>query len=391
MESLLAGKIVENKSKLKKRINYKVSLFNNKIKKTFTSSKSAYEYANKKMHELLNIQESNLAVIKYTKSDKRVKYWTFEKQRINKIYEVIATEYSEYDFIDIYKAFFPKNWNISLINERGYSFHDVARKNALVPKWTFYFNLIINTIFFMFLITFVLFGIDMFFSIPKSYKIESNQKWISIISTIVFLITSSLLAYFSIIFTWRPFRYWNNLSLNDLYVDWRKEWWIRKNMKVISTFIIVITLSAYTMYFINTFSKDFYENNFHISSVKVHFICLIGMFSTFCSIGIVSFINTISILIWKKNKLNKYFSPKEIKEYNEWISYKSKNVVYKKNIYFFELPFEENEKNVNKKRQIKFEIEKNSTKGEILLQKQKLIKQNKYAIEKYLEKFKGDK
>jgi hypothetical protein len=74
MESLLAGKIVENKSKLKKRINYKVSLFNNKIKKTFTSSKSAYEYANKKMHELLNIQESNLAVIKYTKSDKRVKY-----------------------------------------------------------------------------------------------------------------------------------------------------------------------------------------------------------------------------------------------------------------------------------------------------------------------------
>ena len=326
MISPIAGKISEHISWGKK--SYKVKISN--IKKEFKTIEEAHEFAKKIAHKILLSEHMLSVTIWYERIDKRASFLRYENYtELEGVEEIVESEESAYEYVSEHPETFKKNIKYRMLDERNYSFTDIARLSTNSVKGWFVPKVILATLISLISIALIFYSLHVIYLSNMSGSISSQNKIIITILTAVFAIPSFVIPLAGL---YTPIRVKNYLRKYDGDVNmlpWRKLSILRKRYSwiLIATSFIWMPITGYyiyELYLINAF--DYYKDDTEILSL----IIFAGTFLLLIIITLLSTIRSFTVRSgWWKENADKYFTKEEKIKFWNWMKDPSKELVYK--------------------------------------------------------------
>ena len=326
MISPIAGKISEHISWGKK--SYKVKISN--IKKEFKTIDEAHEFAKKIAHKILLSEHMLSVTIWYERIDKRASFLRYENYtELEGVEEIVESEESAYEYVSEHPETFKKNVKYRMLDERNYSFTDIARLSTNSVKGWFIPKVILATLISLISIALIFYSLHVIYLSNMSGSISSQNKIIITILTAVFAIPSFVIPLAGL---YTPIRVKNYLRKYDGDVNmlpWRKLSILRKRYSwiLIATSFIWMPITGYyiyELYLINAF--DYYKDDTEILSL----IIFAGTFLLLIIITLLSTIRSFTVRSgWWKENADKYFTKEEKPKFWNWMKDPSQELVYK--------------------------------------------------------------
>lgn len=385
MTSIKAGDIFERQDPFSKnnKLFYEVDLFKGKKKSTFSSFELAHNFIKKNMNNIINTNEIQSISVKFTRKSNSVSYLIFENIYDNEKLNILEHEETEFDYMKTHALFFKEHATRKVINDRYYSFHDIARSNALTSKNSLFYKIFINIFSIICSIVLIFLALHYHHASTSSFKLTTYETHVldfSIIISSIIMISGSILSLISYL---APILSLNKKKWDYDEIDWRKMNHLRNKMKITLTCLWVIVLGLWIYFWTVYFRTSLWTNIKTDKEQHSYIVFILLSFLLFSIIEINAAINTFKIFSWRKDYLSNLYNEEEISLFKSWIKFKSEEVIYKTNIGLFLFPFESNNQLVLARIKAANELRKNTTKEEKKLIKEKIVNRYNIAIDVY--------